>query len=147
LRRIAGKSSSLYILLERGSLFGSRLTCARFDHTITHFTRFIVVTNNYSLTFIIGSSGGTKLAIKKPKPAAAKPAAKPATKSAPAKKPTAAKAKKPAATTKKATTKKTAAPKKAAEPKPKKAAAPKKAAPKAKKPAAKKATAAVRFSP
>jgi len=87
-----------------------------------------------------GSSGGTKLAKKEPKPAAAKPAAK----SAPAKKPAATKAKKPATATKKATTtKKAAAPKKTAEPKAKKAAAPKKtAAPKAKKPAAKKATTA-----
>jgi len=73
-----------------------------------------------------GSSGGTKLAKKEPKPAAKPAAAKP--KAAPAKKA--------------ATTKKAAAPKKAAA-KPKAAATKKAAAPKAKKPAAKKAAPAV----
>lgn len=78
-----------------------------------------------------GSSGGTKLAKKEPKPAAKPAAAKP--KAAPAKK---------AATTKKAAPKKAAAKPKAAATK--KAAAPTKAAaPKAKKPAAKKAAPAV----
>lgn len=78
-----------------------------------------------------GSSGGTKLAKKEPKPAA-KPAAKKA--AAPAKKATTTTTKKAAPKT--AAKPKAAATKKAA-PKPKTAAAPKKAAPK--KPAAKKA--------
>jgi len=90
-----------------------------------------------------GSSGGTKLAKKEPKPAAKPAAPKPAAK-ATTKKPAAPKkpATKKAAAPKKPATKKAAAPKKPAAPKAKKAAAPKKpAAPKAKKPATKKAAA------
>jgi len=82
-----------------------------------------------------GSSGGTKLAKKEPKPAATKPKAAPAKKAAPKEKKAAA-PKKPAAAKPKAAAKKAAAPKEK-----------KVAAPKAKKPAAKKAAPAVEEKP